>query len=1040
MRVMSSADARKGVVWRGSVVTCVLLVCSSPAVALNPALDVSQYAHTSWRIRDGFAKGAIRSVVQTPDGYLWLGTEFGLLRFDGVRTVQWQSLSGQQLPSDVITKLLAARDGSLWIATSKGLANWKAGKLTQYLAGKYVIPLLEDREGTVWAGTALGDGRLCAVHKGSVQCFGDDGRFGGGVYGLYEDRKGSLLVGVPNGLWRWKPGSPEFHPLPGEVDGIQGFTETDDGALVIGTRTGIRRLVDGTESPAQLPAVPAIRATSLLRDRDSGLWIATSDGLVHAHEGRTDVFESSAGLSGDSVRSLLEDREGNIWVATNGGLDRFREFAVTTFSRNQGISNAQGGSVLVDKEGSVWVGTFNGLRKWSRGQTTTYLESARSQRTGSSATRAIVTSKTSESSVGSLFQDDRGRIWLTTLKGIGYLENRRLVSVTRVPPGNVRSIGEDAAGNLWIANQGVGLVRLSPRGEVQRMPLATPGHDKRVSALAADSRTDGLWLGFFQGGVEYVADGQTRASYSADNGLGAGQVNDLKPNPDGTLWVATDGGLSLLKGGSAATLSTRNGLPCDAVHWVLEDSAHSLWLGTPCGLVRVLRAEIEAWVAGHGVNSAHRIISATVFDSSDGVISMPTVGYMPRAGKSPQDGRMWFSTVDGISVVDPSHLPFNGVPPPVHIEQTTADRTTYDITYSTNTRVRLPPLTRDLQIDYTALSLVVPEKNRFKYKLEGFDRVWQDVGTRRQAFYNNLPPRNYRFRVIASNDSGVWNEAGASLDFAIAPAYYQTRWFEALVAGAGLTLLWAAYRFRVRRIAHEFDLRLNERVNERTRVARELHDTLLQTFHGVLFRFQAAVNMLQERPAEAKQKLDSAIDRAAQAITEGRDAIQDLRASTVVTNDLAVAISTLGNELAASGVNGHGTVVHVAVQGTPRDLHPILRDDIYRIAGEALRNSFRHAHARLIEVEITYDDRQFRLQVRDDGKGMDASVRADDRRGHFGLPGMRERAELVGGRLDVWSEVGAGTEIDLTIPASMAYAKSRAAGWARFWGPRKLNE
>jgi signal transduction histidine kinase len=254
----------------------------------------------------------------------------------------------------------------------------------------------------------------------------------------------------------------------------------------------------------------------------------------------------------------------------------------------------------------------------------------------------------------------------------------------------------------------------------------------------------------------------------------------------------------------------------------------------------------------------------------------------------------------------------------------------------------------------------------------------------------------------------------------------------------GSRVAWAAYQVRVRRLAHEFDLRLEERVNERTRVARELHDTLLQSFHGVLFRFQAAVNMLPERPAEAKQTFESAIDRAAQAITEGRDAIQDLRASTVITNDFGIAISTLGDELAASDVNGNGTVVHVAVHGTPRDLHPILRDDIYRIAGEALRNGFRHARARRIEVEITYDDRQFRLQVRDDGKGIDRAVLAGERRGHFGLPGMRERAELVGGRLDVWSEVGVGTEIDLMIPSAKAYAAVRARRGA-WWFGRKTS-
>jgi signal transduction histidine kinase len=445
---------------------------------------------------------------------------------------------------------------------------------------------------------------------------------------------------------------------------------------------------------------------------------------------------------------------------------------------------------------------------------------------------------------------------------------------------------------------------------------------------------------------------------------------------------------------------------------------------------------LDAWsAAAEKGKYPKRTIHVDVFDGSDGVQNQAIApGYGPSVARS-VDGRLWFVTGDGISVVDPRHLPFNNLPPAVHIEQITADRKSYDL-FGTHGPMTLPPLIHDLQVEYTALSLVAPEKNRFRVKLEGWDRDWQDVGTRRQAFYTNLPPRNYRFRVIASNNSGVWNETGAVLDFAIAPAYYQTTWFRALIAMAGFTLLWAAYQYRVRRIAHEFDLRLDERVNERTRVARDLHDTLLQTFHGVLFRFQAAVNMLPDRPAEAKQKLDSAIDRAAQAITEGRDAIQDLRASTVVTNELAVAISTLGDELATSGMNGNGTVVHVAVEGTPRDLHPILRDDIYRIAGEALRNSFRHAHAHRIEVEITYDDRQFRLQVRDDGKGMDAPVLTDDRPGHFGLPGMRERAELVGGRLDVWSEVGAGTEIDLTIPAAKAYAAARGRRGA-WWFAKK---
>src|SRR6201999_895223 len=336
---------------------------------------------------------------------------------------------------------------------------------------------------------------------------------------------------------------------------------------------------------------------------------------------------------------------------------------------------------------------------------------------------------------------------------------------------------------------------------------------------------------------------------------------------------------------------------------------------------------------------------------------------------------------------------------------------------------------------YTGLSYTVPERVQFRYRLDGLVGDWEDPGTRREAIYTNLRPGKYRFRVIASNNDGVWNAAGATLDFSIAPAWYQTIWFRVLCVTVFVVLLWAAHRLRLRQMAYQFNVRLEERVSERTRIARDLHDTLLQSFQGLLLRFQTVSQLL---PAgEAKQRLDGAIDQAAEAITEGRDAVQGLRSSTVETNDLAMAIRTIGEELAADETNHSSAVFQVEVEGPPRSLHPILRDEVYRLTGEALRNAFQHAQARRIEVEVRYDQKQFRLRVRDDGKGIDPKVlNGEGRDGHYGLHGMRERAKLVGGKVAIWSERGSGTEIELSIPASTAYA---TATRRRSWWAEKLS-
>jgi signal transduction histidine kinase/ligand-binding sensor domain-containing protein len=1014
----------------GTVLAGIVAAGSPCAFGLNPSLDMNQYAHKAWKISEGFTKGAIHCIAQTPDGYLWLGTEFGLTRFDGVKNVAWPFPPDQQLPASQIRSLLGARDGTLWIGTSRGLASWNGAKLTQYeqLAGQSIFSIIEDREGAVWVGAyTVPTGRLCVIQNGAVRCYGADGSLGFGVSGMYEDGKGSLWVGVLNGLWRWKPDPQAFYPLPGEPNGIQGLSGSDDGGLLFSMGGAISRLFDGKARVAyQLPFGQAL-ARRLLRDRDGGLWVGTSGrGLAHLHQGRIDLFSQQDGLSGDDVSNLFEDREGNIWISTYDGLDRFRDLPVATFSVNQGLSNPRVVSILAASDGSVWIRTLDGLNRWNHGQVTLYREGdgrsihAVPTRAGpQDSTPKIINSGLPDRGVGSLFEDEHHRIWLSTLGGFGYLENDRFVPIKGVPGGRVHSIAEDAKGNLWIAHEDLGLFRLSP-AEVQQIPWTVFGHQDFAGDLAVDRLHNGLWLGFFKGGVTYYADGQIRASYTAADGLGEGRVNSLRLDGDGTLWAATESGLSRLKNGRAVTLTRKTGLPCDAIHWSTEDDAHALWLYTVCGLVSIARPELDAWTGAVDKDrNTTRTIRVTTYDGSDGVSSRANAGgFSPHVSKS-ADGKLWFFPLDGASVVDPRSLAFNRLPPPVHIEQIAADGKIPQVEPGANGPWRLPPLTRDLVIDYTGLSLAASEKVRFRYKLEGHDRDWQDAGTRRQAFYNDLPPRNYRFRVTACNDSGVWNEAGASLDFSVAPAYYQSTWFRASCVVALVGLLAGLHRLRLRQVARQFTMRMEERVNERTRIARDLHDTMLQSFHGVLMKLSLVASRIKD------PQLETIVKQARQAVTEGRDAVQGLRSSAVLTNELAQAIRTLGEELAADPKGPHGPEFGLHVEGAIKELVPIVRDEIYRIACEAVRNAFRHAQAARIEVEIQYGERQFRLRVRDNGKGIDSAILdAGGRTGHHGLPGMRERATLAGGKLAVFSRPGSGTEAELTIPAVFAYQKS----------------
>jgi signal transduction histidine kinase/ligand-binding sensor domain-containing protein len=986
MRAVRTVRARKlhvvavGLAFAGAV----LAWCPS-AFALNPALEISQYAHTAWKNREGFAKGTIRAIAQTPDGYLWLGTELGLLRFDGIRAVPWQPPADRPLPSTDIWSLLVARDGTLWIGTSKGLASWKGGTLTRVpeLSGRIITTLLEDREGMVWAsGISVPRGTVCAIRGGAVSCYGEDGAFGYGVLTFYEDRKGNLWAGGGDDVWRLRPGSRTGFPLPRGAINARAFAEDLDGALLIVTGSGLLRFADGRYETVPL-SVPERQLQRILRDRDGALWVATSNALVHMYRERTDVFARENGFSGSSTSALFEDREGNVWVGHANGLERFREFAVSTLAEDHGVGDVVL-SVVAEGTGTVWIGTNDGLRKWNQGHV----------------------SGSSGRSVGLLFRDDRGRVWAQTPGAFGYFEDDRYVSTPSLPVRAPRSMVQDTQGNLWVTDQALGLLRLAPGGEVTRFPWDTLGHKDFATALIGDRVRGGVWLGFWDGGIAYFKDGRIRETYAARDGLGEGRVNGFYGDAAGSLWIATEGGLSRLRNDRTSTLTIRNGLPCDTVHWVIEDDNQYLWLNTVCGLVRMARAEVEAWTADQ-----KRSVNSMILDNSDGVtLQAISVGYDPHVAKA-ADGRLWFVGQTGVQVVDPRHLPFNNLSPPVRIEQVTADHRTYD----TSSYLRLPPLVRDVEIDYTALSLVAPEKNRFRYKLEGFDRDWQDVGNRRLAYYTNLPPRTYRFRVIASNNSGVWNETGAALDFSIAPAYFQTAWFRALAAAALASLLWAAHRLRLRIVErHEAEISaLNERLikaqeQERIRIAGELHDGVMQQISALSLMLGTARRQIPSE-LEAKAAVGEVQRKLIQVGADVRHLSHDLHPAMLKEAGLPEALRGYCEEFSRA----RGIAVTCDADDNVRELSRGAALALYRIAQEALGNAATHGAAQHAAVRVTRSNGYVILSVSDDGKGFESSRIAS---GGLGLLNMRERARQLNGTFDVDSAPRRGTTVRVTIP------------------------
>jgi ligand-binding sensor domain-containing protein/signal transduction histidine kinase len=967
----------------------VLLIWSGTVLALDPQRELSQFGHEVWLTENGLPQNTVHAIAQTKDGYVWIATEGGLARFDGISFTVFDKQNTPQLHSNYIRTLLEDRRGALWIGTAEGLIRMQEGKFTAFATGNglpndSIQSLHEDREGNLWVATAAGLGLL----KGdAVTTFTTRERLiGGSIQALFEDAEGALWIGTPYGLSRFKDGKFANYTAREGLgsNSVRAITQDTNGRLWFGTLSGLSLLSGGRFTTYRTQdGLPSDRIIALYPDKDGGLLIGTASGLIKFKDNHFTGFNAGDGLSSSTILSILEDLEGNLWIGTeSGGVNLLRDTKFTTYSMKNGLSSDLVKSIYGNRNGDIWIGTDSGgLNLLRDGKFTNFT-------TKNGLSNGVVLA---------LFGDDVGNLWAGTPDGLNRFSNGGFTTYTSaagLANDYVRSIYKDHNGYLWVGTRG-GLTRMKD-GVFKSYTEADGLPNDLVNTLYEDAEGN-IWIGTL-GGLSRFKN-EDFATFTTTDGLTNNLVTSLHEDSDGAIWIGTNGGgLNRLKDGKFTSYTTHNGLLDDVVYSVLEDSGNNLWLGCSKGIFRVSKKELNELANGHTAS-----IAPVAYGTADGMLTRECSGAGDPAGWKGTDGKLWFATIKGVAMIDPERIRINEQAPPVVIEQLRID----DQSIAPSENTELPPGKTRFDFYYTAPSFVAPEKVRFKYKLEGFDADWIDSGTRRIAYYTNLRPGDYRFRVIASNNDGVWNQTGASFGFYLKPYFYQTYLFYALCI-LGLALLaWQLYRFRVNRMEAQFSAVLAER----TRIAREIHDNLAQEMLGISVQLEVVARTLPPSAELAKTHLDRVRMLVRHGIAEARRYVWDLRSQALEKNDLPTALTETVRRLT------HETEIQskVEVRGTFRPLTRLVEDNLLRIGQEAINNAVNHAQAQWIFVSLGFDAKRVRLSVRDDGLGFDFQA-VGSGSGHFGLVGMRERAEQIGGTLSIQGANGSGTEVVIEVP------------------------
>ncbi len=961
-----------------------------PAAALSPEVALAESTVEVWGLRDGLNGSMVRSIAQTEDGYLWIAGFGGVVRYDGARLVRLAI----EPPLDVMGMIPGPEGGVRIIARRGPIVCARRGTL-----------------GTCPAGTAqlTSQPRVFAIHhspRGDVVVATDNGIFRekdggfvlqanaapvqfGEINAVHVDREGRLFVASDRGLFH--EGKLGFAPFPEEAPEVapgRSFFETPDGRLFILTDARILVFAGGrTETIAVPPELGVGARSPILEDRDGNLFVGGQNGLGRWRGGTFELTTKSGGLPDESISALFEDREGSLWVGTlSGGLAQFTDRTVPTKRGPPTLRDESIESVCEDPSGALWFGNRLGLLRWKDG-----VERLFTTADGLPSNRVYVA-----------IPARAGGLHVGSDRGLTRFRDGRVERTVRFD-GHIFSLYEDGQGVLWVGSD-QGLARLEGN-QIVRVP-SEPGFDPgQIRGMAHDDRgvfwlSSAGGLGRLEGGRVVRVEPLVGEDFSeADRGITRAR--------DGTLWIGVGASLVARRQGRFAQFIPQLGQSRDWLFQIQPDDRGHLWFGTSRTISRVVyptTAEVDEVAA----SARPRVLSVISFDMTDTRREIAARRARNSGAWKTRDGKLWFATLRGVVTIDPTQVRTNQHPPPVLIERAVVDGRTFDGPSD------FPPGSGNLEFHYAGVTLLEPRKAQHRYRLEGFDANWVEAGTRRVAYYTNIPPGKYRFRVQASNADALWNEHGAELALTLAPHIYQTAWFYGLCALAVGGMAFALYRARLGRLRGQYLAVFAER----SRVARELHDSLLQGMSAVALELANIRSALPPTTANAQSRLEAVEDALTQSLEETRRFVWNLREQPSGAGDLGTALTRLAGRLTESRPEDRAISCEVTVQGSAVHLSHDAQGTFFRIAQEAITNALRHAEARTIKVELRYRDRDVQLHVSDDGRGFDPARAEGPEQQHFGIVGMHERARRMNGRLEIDSAPGSGTRITFTLPTA----------------------